>query len=116
MTIRVKRAYEKPTRRDGRRILVDRLWPRGLAQTDSKIQFWARTIAPSNALRRWYGHDPKKWPKFKPRYFLELDANPAGVADLLGHLGSGMVTFVYSSKEQQLNNAVALKEYVEARR
>ena len=114
MAIRIKRVYDTPTPSDGLRILVDRLWPRGLAKTTAKIQFWARRVAPSDTLRHWYGHDPKKWPEFKRRYFAELDVNPEGVAALLGHLSHGKVTFVFSSKEQQRNNATALKEYVEA--
>lgn len=116
MTIRLKRVYDKPTQHDGRRILVDRLWPRGLAKAATRIHFWARTLAPSTELRRWYGHDRQKWAKFQQRYFAELDANPAGVAELLDQLGSGTVTFVYATKEKELNNAAALKDYVEARR
>lgn len=115
MTIRIKRAHEKPTRGDGRRILVDRLWPRGLAKHDAKLDVWARAVAPSDTLRRWYTHDPQKWPEFKRRYFAELDAHPDGVKDLLGELGRGTVTFLYGSKERRLNNAAALKEYVSER-
>ncbi len=115
MAILIKRVYDKPSRSDGRRILVDRLWPRGLAKTATKIHFWARAIAPSNNLRRWYGHDPGKWTTFKRRYFAELDENPNGVVELFRHIGRGTVTFVYSSKEQYLNNATALREYVESR-
>lgn len=115
MTIRVKRVYDKPARSDGRRILVDRLWPRGLAKQGAAIELWAKAVAPSDALRRWYKHDPGKWPEFKRRYFAELDADADGVSMLLGELGRGTVTFVYSSKEERLNNAVALKEYLEAR-
>lgn len=115
MSIRTKRAYEKAARSDGRRILVDRLWPRGLAKPDARIDVWVKAVAPSNELRRWYQHDPAKWPEFKRRYFAELDANPARVAELLRELGRGTVTFVYGSKEDRLNNAVALREYLEAR-
>lgn len=115
MTIRVKRVYDKPARSDGRRLLVDRLWPRGLAKQDAEIDHWARAVAPSDALRRWYQHDPAKWPAFKRRYFAELDANADGVSMLLDELGRGTVTFLYGSKEARRNNAVALKEYVEAR-
>ena len=80
MKIRIKRVYEPPARADGRRILVDRIWPRGLSKDRAKADFWAKQIAPSTALRRWYRHDPAKWPEFKRRYFAELDANPDGVA------------------------------------
>lgn len=114
MKIKVKRVYEPPSREDGTRILVDRLWPRGLSKEKAKIAFWGRDISPSTQLRRWYGHDPEKWPEFKKRYASELRAKPKGVEELLRHAGKGTVTFVYSSKEERLNNAVALKEYLEA--
>ena len=110
--VRTKRVYDKPASADGRRILVDRLWPRGLSKAAARIDHWARTIAPSTALRRWYGHDPAKWKEFRRRYFAELDANPDGLAGLRSHFGRGTVTFVYSSREERLNNAAALKEYV----
>ncbi|HKB16621.1 MAG TPA: DUF488 family protein [Planctomycetota bacterium] len=115
MEVRIKRAYETPARSDGRRILVDRLWPRGLTQAAARIDFWARAIAPSNALRRWYGHAPDRWPEFRTRYFAELDGNPKGVNELLGELGGPTITLVYSSKEERLNNAEALLEYLESR-
>jgi uncharacterized protein YeaO (DUF488 family) len=114
MTIRIKRVYEPPDAGDGRRVLVDRLWPRGLSKDSVKVYYWAREIAPSDALRQWYGHDPDKWQEFKSRYFAELDANPDGFAELLRQMSDGTVTFVFSSKELRLNNAVALKEYVES--
>ena len=108
------RIYDGFDKADGRRILVDRLWPRGIAKADAKIDFWARSIAPSNELRKWYGHDPEKWDEFRKRYFKELDANPDGGAELRSHLGLGTVTLLYSSKETQLNNATALRESLEA--
>ena len=113
MTIQIKRVYEPSDAGDGRRVLVDRLWPRGLSKEKAKVDFWAREIAPSNALRHWYGHDPDKWPEFKTRYFAELDANPDGVAEFRRQMGDGPVTFVFASKEPRLNNAFAVKEYVE---
>jgi uncharacterized protein YeaO (DUF488 family) len=115
MMIRIKRAYESPDDADGLRILVDRLWPRGISKEKAKIDFWPKEIAPSNELRRWYGRDPDKWTEFKQRYFSELDVHPELVEELLGYLRKGNVTFVYSSTEQHLNNAVALKEYIEPR-
>ena len=115
MAIWIKRAYESPTRDDGQRILVDRLWPRGLSKEKAKIDYWARGISPSTELRRWYGHDPEKWEAFKSRYFQELDANTEGMEKLLEQVRRGTVTFVYSSTEPRINNAVALKEYVESR-
>ena len=113
MIIRIKRAYENPTKDDGKRILVDRLWPRGISKEKAKIDIWPKELAPSSELRRWYGHDPEKWEEFKSRYFAELDAHPELVKELLVSL-KGTVTFVYSSKEQELNNAVALRQYLES--
>jgi uncharacterized protein YeaO (DUF488 family) len=115
MKIQIKRVYEGPTDDDGRRILVDRLWPRGLSKEKAKVDFWARSISPSTELRRWYHHDPAMWEEFKARYFSELDANPDGVQELLNNMRFDAVTFLYSSKERHLNNAVALKEYAEPR-
>ena len=115
MRIRTKRVYEESSSADGRRILADRLWPRGVAKSDAQIDFWAKSVSPSNELRRWYGHDPGKWSEFRRKYFEELDSNPEGVSELRSHLGSGTVTLVYSSKETQLNNASVLKDYLESR-
>ncbi len=114
MKLRTKRIYEEPAKADGRRILVDRLWPRGLSKANAKIDFWARAISPSNELRRWYQHDPDKWREFKKRYFAELKANPEGVAELRENLGKGKVTLLFSSKEMELNNASALVEYLQS--
>jgi uncharacterized protein YeaO (DUF488 family) len=111
--IRIKRIYEPKTRSDGRRILVDRLWPRGLAKAEAGVDFWAKAIAPSNELRKWYQHDAKEWSAFRKRYFAELDANPAGVAELREHLGGGTVTLLFGSRATERNNATALKEYLE---
>ena len=116
MEINIKRAYDSPGDDDGYRILVDRLWPRGISKDKAKIDFWPKQLAPSTELRRWYGHDLEKWSEFKSRYFAELEGNPELVSELLEYVGKGTVTFVYSSKEQRLNNAVALKEYVESSR
>ncbi len=113
MQIRTKRVYEAAREADGRRILVDRLWPRGLSKAAARIDYWAKAIAPSTKLRQWYGHDPAKWKEFRRRYFAELDANPEGVAELRRELGKGAVTFLYSSREERLNNATALQEYLQ---
>ena len=115
MNIRTKRVYEPKAPSDGRRILVDRLWPRGVTKAAAGVHVWAKGVAPSHELRRWYHHTPAKWPEFRRRYFAELDANPAGVADLRAQLGRGVVTLLFGSKELQLNNATALREYLEAR-
>ena len=114
MDIKIKRAYENPSNDDGYRILVDRLWPRGISKEKAKVDFWPKELAPSTELRRWYGHDPEKWAEFKSRYFAELDSNPDLANELLNYVRKGTVTFIYSSKEERLNNAVALKEYVES--
>jgi uncharacterized protein YeaO (DUF488 family) len=114
--IRTKRAYEPADRKDGFRVLADRLWPRGLAKADARIDLWAKALAPSDALRRWYGHEPERWPEFRRRYFAELEAN-AEVAEvveaLLAEAHRGTLTLVFSSKEPRLNNASALKEWLE---
>lgn len=114
MKIKIKRVYETSDKSDGTRILVDRLWPRGLSKEKAKIDFWARDISPSTELRQWYKHDPEKWQEFKKKYFNELNNNSEGVQALLQHVKGRSVTFVYSSKKQRLNNAAALKEYVES--
>ncbi|MDH3694368.1 MAG: DUF488 domain-containing protein [Gammaproteobacteria bacterium] len=114
MQIKIKRAYESPSDTDGYRILVDRLWPRGVSKNKAKVDHWTKELAPSTELRHWYGHDPEKWMEFRSRYFSELDDKPELVNGLLEYVRKGNVTFVYSSKEQHLNNAVALKEYVES--
>jgi len=114
--LRTKRIYAARAASDGRRILIDRLWPRGMSKPDAHVDFWAKSVAPSNELRRWYQHDPEKWEEFRRRYFAELDANPAGVAELRAQLGRGTVTILFGSKEEKLNNATALLEYLESRR
>ncbi|MEZ5331790.1 MAG: DUF488 family protein [Thermoanaerobaculia bacterium] len=116
MDIGIKRIYEEPAPEDGRRVLVDRLWPRGLSKERARVDFWAREIAPSNELRRWYGHDPEKWEEFRRRYFAELDAVPEAVSVLRRELGAGRATLLFSSKVEELNNATALAEYLEERR
>jgi len=111
----IKRVYDAPDAGDGRRILVDRLWPRGLTKEKAKIDYWAKDVSPSNELRRWYGHEPGKWEEFKKRFFAELDRNRAAVDELVKQMGKGPVTFVYGSTERVINNAEALKSYLEAK-
>jgi uncharacterized protein YeaO (DUF488 family) len=113
--VQIKRVYDAPTPADGRRILVDRLWPRGLTKEKAKIEYWAKDLSPSNELRKWYGHEPGKWEEFKKRYFAELGENKVAVDELLEQMGKGPVTFVYSSTERTINNAEALKIYLEAK-
>lgn len=111
-TIKLKWVYEPASPEDGRRILVDRLWPRGMTRERLDIVFWAKSVSPSNDLRKWYGHDPERWDEFRDRYYSELHGNPEGLRDLLSHLEAGEVTFLYSSKEHRINNAVALRDYI----
>lgn len=115
MDIRIKRIYEQRDPGDGTRILVDRLWPRGLSKEAAKVDYWARMIAPSNELRKWYGHDPAKWAEFQKRYAAELDGQAEEVALLLKKIEHGRATFLYSSTEKKRNNAHALKYYLEER-
>jgi uncharacterized protein YeaO (DUF488 family) len=112
VTIQLKRVYETPAPSDGTRILVDRLWPRGLSKDAARVDAWVRDVAPSTELRKWYGHEPERWDAFRERYFVELDENPEAVEALRAHL-TGTVTFVFSSREERYNNAAALREYVE---
>ena len=113
MTIKLKRAYETPEPADGFRILVDRLWPRGVPKNSARIDLWLKDIAPSTLLRKWFGHDPSRWAEFRHRYFRELDKTPEAVEQLREQVRHGNVTLVYGAKDQQYNNAVALKEYLE---
>lgn len=113
--IGVKRVYEAPGQEDGVRILVDRLWPRGLSKAAAGVDTWMKDIAPSTELRQWYGHDPKKWAEFRRRYFAELEAKSALVDQLQEYMAKNSVTLLYGSKENEFNNAVALREYLQRR-
>lgn len=114
MQIKLKRVYEKPDPNDGLRILVDRLWPRGLSKTEARIDLWLKEIAPGTELRRWFGHDPAKWRTFRARYVRELRKNKPVVAELLRRAGSGPVTLVYGAKDEEHNDAVVLKAFLES--
>jgi len=113
--IQVKRVYDPPSSADGKRFLVDRLWPRGLSKVSLKLEAWLKCVAPSNELRRWYSHDPAKWDEFRRRYFVYLDENPASWAPLLDAARKGRVTLLFGSREMNLNNATALKEYLDSK-
>jgi len=113
VAIRLKRVYDEPARSDGCRILVERLWPRGLSKQAARVDLWPKDAAPSPELRRWFDHDPEKWPEFRRRYFRELRARDSDLAPLRERLAAGPVTFVFASREERFNNAVALKEYLE---
>ena len=110
--IRAKRVYEPANARDGFRVLVDRVWPRGVTKEKLKADLWLKDVAPSTALRKWFSHDQSKWDAFKSRYFLELDAKPKAVAGLLDEAAKGRVTLLFSSRDVECNQAVALKEYL----
>lgn len=113
MKIIIKRVYEKPSADDGCRILVDRLWPRGVKKEKANIDLWLKEIAPSNELRKWFGHEPGKWDEFKNKYFEEITLNSEAFTKLEKYLNRETITFVYSAKEERYNNAAALKEYME---
>lgn len=112
MQVQLKRVYDSPAPDDGRRILVDRLWPRGLSKEAAAIDLWLREISPSDELRKWFGHDPKLWEEFKIRYAAELDANTDALGALRAELKKGTTTLLFSAKDAAHNNAVALKLYL----
>ena len=109
----VKRVYEKPLPSDGTRVLVDRLWPRGLTKERAAVDLWLRGVAPSPELRGWFGHDPAKWEEFQKRYRAELQRNQEAVADLRRKCGAGPVTFIYAARDEEHNSARLLKDYLE---
>jgi len=114
LTFKVKRVYEGRSPDDGFRVLVDRLWPRGISRGSGVVDFWLRDIAPSDGLRRWFGHRPERWEEFKRRYFMELEGKQHLIAELLRlEKEHGTVTLLFSAKDAQHNNAVALREYLE---
>jgi uncharacterized protein YeaO (DUF488 family) len=113
--IQLKRAYQPPAEEEGRRVLVDRFWPRGVSKKEAHIDLWMKSLAPSDDLRTWFGHRPEKWREFKQRYFEELDKMPAEIGELLNEARRGMVTLVFAARDETHNNAVALKEYLERR-
>ena len=112
-TIRLKRDYDVPSDDDGTRILVERLWPRGLSKENAAIDLWLKEVAPSTELRKWYGHDPDKWEEFRRRYRAELDDKGEVLDDVRRRLREGPVTFVFAAKDEEHNSAVALKEFLE---
>jgi len=111
--IKLKRVYEPVEEEDGVRILVERLWPRGMKKEDANITLWLKDIAPSPELRKWYGHDPDKWPEFKKRYRQELKENKEIVSELREKAKEHVITFVYAAKDEERNSALVLKEFLE---
>ena len=108
--IRLKRVYDPPAPEDGKRVLVDRLWPRGLAKDKAAVDLWLKEAAPSAELRRWFGHRPERWDEFRRRYEAELDRNRAALQPL--REGEGTMTLLYAARDPEHNNAVALARYL----
>lgn len=112
----LKRVYLPPEPSDGQRVLVDRLWPRGMSKHEAKVDLWLKDVAPSSELRTWFGHDPAKWQEFGRRYTAELRANPAPVDELRQLAAAGDVTLLYGAHDEAHNQAVVLKTYLESHR
>lgn len=113
--VKVKRVYDPSDSDDGTRFLVERLWPRGMKKESLHMEAWLKDVAPSDSLRRWFGHDPEKWTEFKDRYFAELDGESDGLEPIVEAANRGNVTLLYSAHDTEHNNAVALKEYLSKR-
>lgn len=112
MTIYLQRVYGPQAPTKGKRILVDRLWPRGISKAELHYDLWTKEISPSTALRKWFDHDPAKWQEFRKRYWAELDANSDGVSQLRKTIGSGDATLLFGACDEQHNDAVALRDYL----
>lgn len=108
--VRLKRAYEEPSAEDGMRVLVDRLWPRGVRKTDAAIDHWAKELSPSTELRKWFGHEPSRWEEFRQRYAAEIDQHRDELDRLRDLARQGVVTLVYAAHDQEHNDAVVLRE------
>ena len=113
MNIRTKRVYEAPAKGDGARILVDRLWPRGLSKEKAQVDLWLKDIAPSTGLRKWFAHDAEKWQEFRRRYEAELERNDEQVAALREETAKGPVTLVYGARDTEHNEALVLKDFLD---
>lgn len=113
MKICLKRAYEPAHKKDGQRILIDRLWPRGIKKEEAALDLWLKDAAPSTALRKWFSHDPRKWVEFQRRYRAELDGNREAVRPLLDAAKKGPVTLVYGARDEEHNGAIVLKAWLE---
>jgi len=113
--IQLKRVYDSRSSEDGKRFLVERLWPRGMKKTSVRLDAWLKEVAPSHGLRCWFSHDPDKWEEFRRRYFSELERNPLAWAPIVEAARHGRVTLLFSSHDMEHNNAVALKEFLQSR-
>ena len=111
--IKLKRVYEKPSKGDGNRILVERLWPRGITKERASVDLWLKDVTPSTELRKWFGHDPAKWEQFCKRYRVELEQRKDAVNLLRQKCKEGTITLVYAARDEKHNSAVALKEILE---
>ena len=116
MTIQLKRAYEKPERADGTRILVDRLWPRGLTKEKAAVDLWLKEIAPTTELRKWFNHEPKKWAGFRTRYDKELRTHQDQIEQIIRAAKDGTVTLVYAARDESHNEAIVLRDLLAAMR
>jgi uncharacterized protein YeaO (DUF488 family) len=114
--IKLKRAYEEPSQADGLRILVERLWPRGFTKERASIDLWLKEVAPSTELRKWFGHDPKRWKEFRERYLAELKEKKDPIDLLQGRAKQGTVSLIYAAKDAEHNGAVVLKGFLEGRK
>ena len=112
--IKIKRIYEKPESQDGKRVLIDRMWPRGVKKEKAALDFWMKDLAPSPALRKWFGHKENKWPEFRKKYRKELSGKTGKTKELKA-MGKN-ITLLYAAKDEKHNNAAVLKEYLEKRR
>jgi uncharacterized protein YeaO (DUF488 family) len=111
--IKLKRAYEKPARDDGERILVERLWPRGLTKLEARIDLWLKDVAPSTELRRWFGHDPDRWEEFRQRYQKELKDKGDLIKLLKRKAKAGTISLIYAARDEEHNGALVLKEFLQ---
>ena len=116
MNLKLKRVYEPPDKNDGTRILVDRLWPRGMTKVKAGVDIWLKELAPSAELRKWFGHDPDKWTEFKKRYRTELEENDEQLARLGEEIKKGAVTLLYGAKDEEHNDAVVLMELLRSQK
>ncbi len=112
MKINIKRVYEKPGEHDGYRILIDRLWPRGLTKEKAAVDLWLKEIAPTTELRKWFNHEPEKWPDFQKKYLKEIKENKEALAALKDKIKEGKVTLVYGAKDEEHNDAQVLRTYL----
>jgi uncharacterized protein YeaO (DUF488 family) len=111
--IKLKRVYEKPAKDDGERILVERLWPRGVTKAQAKLDLWLKEVAPSTELRKWYGHDPDKWTEFRQRYRKELEQNTDLIKLLKRKARGGAITLIYAARDEMHNGAMVLKQFLQ---